>query len=367
MERVRLAVAALVAVGLFGAGTAMPAAQEAGKAEKAAVKVAEKSAAKVDRQALIARSKVWMPTNVAAMNLKLGPQGPGAFAPGSTVTCDYFEKKMSGASQKFACRTADGEELKVKYGGANGEVYGEVAASRLLWALGFGADHMYSVRVVCRGCPVEVGGIARENGERILDPAAVERKMPGEEVLEAWAWKELDHIDAAQGGASIAERDALKLLAVLIQHSDSKPQQQRLVCVAGDAGCRAPVMMINDLGVTFGRANPFNQQPGASVNLAKWMQLPIWKADAGPQCIGNLGGSFTGTLKFPVISEEGRAFLAGLLMQLSDGQLRDMFEGARMHLRAREPERGRSGFATIDEWVTTFKQKRAEIVEKRCA
>jgi hypothetical protein len=370
MERVRLAVAALVAIGLFGSGAAMPAAQESGKAEKAAGKVVEKSAAKIDRHGLIARSKVWAPTDIASKNLKTGPQGPGAFAQGSTITCDYFEKKMSGASPKFACRTPEGDELKVKYGGTNGEVYGEVAASRLLWALGFGADHMYSVRVICRGCPVDVGGIARANGERILDPAAVERKMPGDEMLEEWAWKELDLIDPAKGGASVAERDALKLLAVMIQHSDSKPQQQRLVCVDGGEGtgdCRAPLMMINDLGVTFGRANPFNQQPGASVNLAKWMELPIWKAEPGAQCIGNLGGSFTGTLKFPAISEEGRAFLAGLLTQLSDAQIRDMFEAARMHLRAREPERGRSGFATIDEWVATFKQKRAEIVEKRCA
>lgn len=51
--------------------------------------------------------------------------------------------------------------------------------------------------------------------------------------------------------------------------------------------------MINDLGVTFGRANALNQQPRASVNLAEWAQLPIWKNSN--TCIGNLSGSFTGT------------------------------------------------------------------------
>jgi hypothetical protein len=123
--------------------------------------------------------------------------------------------------------------------------------------------------------------------------------------------------------------------------------------------------MINDLGVTFGRANAFNQQPRASVNLAEWAKLPIWK-DSGA-CVGNLSGSLKGTLRNPVISEEGRRFLANLLMQLSDGQLRDMFEAARVHLRPRAPESGRSGFPTVDEWVNAFKQKRAEIVERRCA
>jgi hypothetical protein len=123
--------------------------------------------------------------------------------------------------------------------------------------------------------------------------------------------------------------------------------------------------MIQDLGVTFGRANALNQQPRGSMNLAEWTQVPIWKDASG--CVGNLTGSWTGTLKEPVIGEQGRQFLADLLMQLSDQQIRDMFEAARVHLRPRAPERGRSGFPRVDEWVDAFKQKRAEIVERRCA
>jgi len=320
------------------------------------------------RAALIARAKVWIPTDIPSMDLRVGPMGPGAFAPGATVTCDYVDKKLGGASPKFACRLPDGDELKVKYGGANGEVYGEVAASRLLWALGFGADHMYSVRVICRGCPSHIGGIRRENGDRILDPAAVERKFPGRELVEKWDWDELEQIDEAAGGATRAERDALRLVAVLLQHSDSKSKNQRIVCLeeAGEASaCRVPLMMIQDLGITFGRANAFNQQPRASVNLAEWRRLPIWKEATG--CVGNLYGSWTGTLKEPVISDAGRRFLADLLMQLSDRQIRDMFEAARVQLRPRAPQRGTSGFPTVDEWVDAFKQKRAEIVQRRCA
>lgn len=323
---------------------------------------------KESRESLIRRAKVWLPTDLASKNLLTGPTGPGSFAPGATVTCEYLDKDMSGASPKFACRLPDGDELKVKYGGTNGEVYGEVAASRLLWALGFGADRMYSVRVICRGCPEQIGGILRTNGDRIVDPAAVERKMAGQELLDEWHWDELDKVDESAGGATRAERDALKLLAVLLQHSDSKPGQQRLICVQGsedeDGRCGVPLMMIQDLGVTFGRANAFNQQPPASVNLAGWSGVPIWKD--GNTCVGNLPGSVRGTLKDPVISEEGRAFLAKLLMQLSDEQLRDLFEAARVQLRPRSPAKGRSGFPTIDEWVNAFKQKRAEIVEHRC-
>ena len=320
-----------------------------------------------ERRSLVARSKVWFPTDIPSMNLKAGPTGPGSYELGATITCQYFEKDMSGRSPKFACKLPDGTELKVKYGGANGEVYAEVMASRLLWALGFGADSMYSVRVICQTCPDEVNGIVRENGDRILDPAAIERKLPGEELTGEWDWDELDEVNPAVGGAPLAQRDALKLLAVMLQHSDSKPQQQRVVCLDEEKSprCATPLMMINDLGITFGRANTFNVQPKGSANLSEWRELPVWKGATG--CVGNLAGSFTGTLKEPVISEEGRQFLADLLVQLSDQQLRDMFEAARIHLRARVPESGRSGFPLMAEWVDAFKDKRTQIVERRCA
>jgi hypothetical protein len=227
---------------------------------------------------------------------------------------------------------------------------------------------MYSVRVICRGCPERLGGTVRANGERLFDPAAVERKMPGREIADRWGWDELKQVDEAAGGATVAERDALTLLAVMLQHTDSKGEQQRIVCVeeGGEAGgCAVPLMMINDLGLTFGRANTFNLQPRGSANLAEWMKAPVWADRQG--CVGNLSRSFTGTLNNPVIREAGRKLLADLLTQLTDQQLKEMFEAARVHLRPRAPENGRSGFSTADEWVAAFKQKRVEITEHSCA
>ena len=68
-----------------------------------------------------------------------------------------------------------------------------------------------------------------------------------------------------------------------------------------------------------------------------------------------------------VISEPGRAFLAGLLMQLSDDQIRALFEVSRVTLRLRDPAKAKSGFATVEEWTDVFKRKRAEIVDRKCA
>ena len=325
------------------------------------------------RTQAIARAQLWQRTNVAAMNMAAGPQDSRAFPFRATITCKYEPKELSGASPKFACVTADGDELKVKFGGANAEVYAEVVATRLLWALGFGADHMYPVRVICRGCPESLGGMARDDGTHLFDPATVERKMPGREMgEEGWSWTELDGVAARSPNAPRAHRDALKLLAVFMQHTDTKKQQQRLLCLdqpvkteeGAEMACERPFMMINDLGLTFGRANAFNVN-AKGMNLVDWASTPIWKE--GAACVGNLPKSITGTLDNPVISEEGRQFLAGLLMQLTDKQIADLFEVARVTLRVREPGKARSGFATVAEWVDAFKAKRAEIADRRCA
>src|SRR5688500_7850375 len=189
-----------------------------------------------DRASLISRAQVWTPTNISALDLKRGPAGPGVFGPGETVHCDYLDKKLEGHSQKFACRIGPNDEVKVKFGSTNGGVQGEVAATRFLWALGFGADRMYPVRVICRGCPTYVGanfpyvgpnfssaGTDRPRSgatdARLVDPAVIERKLPGRELpkddASGWSWLELDLIDDRAGGATRAQRDALKLLAVL--------------------------------------------------------------------------------------------------------------------------------------------------------
>ena len=317
----------------------------------------------------IRRAQVWKATDIPTRDLRAGPQGHGTFAPGETVTCKYVKKEMTGASPKFTCAIPPDDEVKVKFGRENGEVYAEVAATRLLWALGFPSDHMYPVRVLCDGCPPGAE-TTREKGKTaiVFDPASIERKLKGR-IIETqpesgWAWPELDKVDEAAGGAPRAQRDALRLLAVFIQHTDNKSAQQRLVCVDEKNEdlevCVHPVMMVNDLGQTFGRSNLFNRDAVGSVNLEQWSKAHVW-SDA-KLCIGDLPPSQTGSLENPRISEAGRKFLSDLLMQLSDAQLRDLFDVARFGQR----KGGASRPATVDEWVDAFKKKRGEIASVTC-
>jgi hypothetical protein len=325
------------------------------------------------RLAFIQQAQVWTSTPVGEMDLRAGPPGAGAFAPDAAVSCRYVERKLAGTTRKFECTMAGGDVVKVRYGDENGKVQGAVIASRLLWALGFGADGLYPVRVTCTGCsadPWKHGGWTP--GQQLFSPATIERKPEGHAMNSendgGWSWPELDQVQEQKGGATLAQRDALKLLAVFMQHTDNKILNERLLCLpkarTADGGCDKPFMMLHDVGLTFGRANVFNRTSVASVNFAEWTDTPIWRD--GDSCVGHMSRSMTGTLGDPVISEAGRKFLADLLVQLTDGQLHDLFEVARVDLRSRRPDT-REPPASVDEWVAAFKHKRDEIAGKRCS
>jgi hypothetical protein len=366
-------------------GTSVGACAHLGSAQKDPYATAEM------RHAAIQRAQVWAATDVPSMDLKAGPKGSGAFPPDATINCNYLNKKLGGKTPKFACVIPPDDELKVKYGKQNGEVYAEVAAARLFWALGFGAERMYPVHVNCKGCP---SAILHDE-----DVASVERKMPGTDIetsqIKGWAWPELDEVEPAVGGAPRAQRDALKLLATLVQHTDSKAEQQRLICVPrhehqdqttetkaeqkeekkelkkeekaaeakGELSCGETFMMVHDLGQTFGHANIFNRQSVGSVNLEQWASAPVWQDPV--HCVAYLPQSSSGSLDNPRISEEGREFLANLLKQLTDTQLHDLFETARFPERS-DPALGPRSIGTVEQWVDAFKKKRDQIVNHQC-
>ncbi len=319
------------------------------------------------RQATLRRGIVWQPIDTASLDLKAGPKGPGDFPFDARVTCEYSapEDTVTGMTPKFECALAPDDVVKVKYGRKNGEVYSETVATRLFWALGFGADRIYPVQVTCRNCPIEPWFYASERRveEKTYDLATIERKLAGKKIeaagLIGWTWPELDLVDEAAGGAPRAHRDALKLLMVLVQNSDTKSSQQRMICPAenisrmanGDEACSRAVLYAQDLGYSFGHATLFNR---SRVDVEQWDRVPVWKDPA--QCIGHLKRSMIGTIEHPRVSEAGRRFLADRLALLSDRQIRDLFAGARLERRG----------PGIDAWMRVFKKKRAEITDHRC-
>ena len=345
-----------------------------------------------ERKEYLHRSKVWHQTDIPNTNILAGPESEIAVPFDQQVTCQYVEpqSKPSGYAPKFMCRlSSGGQVVHVKYD--TREVYGEVAGTRLLWSLGFFTDRNYAVKLRCLGCP-EKNPFHPSQGEarveRTINNALIEQDFPGEIANshdEGWAWKELNDVDEKSGGSSKTEIDALKLIAVFMQHMDSKHQQQRIGCYLEDIVregnkelCKRPVLMIQDLGETFG-AGGANVSTTSSMNLEAWKSQRIWNqnkeaqytADSGQRtCFGNLTSAQFARddgLFDPEISEAGREFLANLLNQLSDQQISDLFHAARADKTGDTIiENGIQRPVTIDDWVAAFKEKRQEINEHRC-
>jgi hypothetical protein len=178
----------------------------------------------------------------------------------------------------------------------------------------------------------------------LFDPATIERRMKGVAIETSpdsgWAWPELDQVQEAAGGAPPAQRDALKLMAVFLQHTDNKAAQQRLVCAGGDEGedgpCENPWMMVQDVGKTFGRANIFNRDAPGSVNYEQWSQVPIWIDKTG--CVGDPRRRRAAAWKIRSSAMPAAGSWAICSSQLSDAQLRDLLR--RRPLCAAQDRRG---------------------------
>ena len=334
--------------------------------------------ARQQRDALLAAARVWTAPRFPPAQVDLGtnPDGPGRFDEHEEVDCRLSLEEVGGLTSKFNCELPDGTVVKVKYGAANPELHAEVAATRLLTALGFAADRMYVVRgVTCRGCPFAPfralrcyqatgltwpcfpAGIDFERSRR-FDPVVIERRIPGRAIAafsgQGWAWYELDAIDPARGGSPREEVDAFKLLAVFLAHWDNKAENQRLICPDGSDlpgdGCARPIAMMQDVGATFGPAK---------LDLHQWKRTPIW-ADPG-SCRVSMEELLWDGGTFPEqhISEGGRLFLLRLLEQLSPAQLDRLFSGARVPLYPAMTVESASAAA----WTSAFLDKVRQIRE----
>ncbi|PIP85166.1 MAG: hypothetical protein CO113_11690 [Elusimicrobia bacterium CG_4_9_14_3_um_filter_62_55] len=315
---------------------------------------------------------VWHPVDVETMDLLNGPGGEQSFKFREKVACKYEEKDpknpLGGHSPKFPC-WKDGVRLKIKYKPeSNPEVYSEVAATRLFWALGFYAERMYSVDVVCENCPVDpwTDDGSQPRATRTFSPATIQTKLKGEQLwfsagYHGWEYADLETVSERDGGASKAQVDAFKLLSVFVNHIDNTANQQKTLCLPEDAKCASPALYVTDLGGTFGGLS-------GGISFRKWSKKKIWKDSKA--CVADLKGT-SGNYADPVISEDGRTFLAGLLSKLSDKQIADLFAGARFddHARFEPPipaDQGKPRPLAISDWVKAFKAKRKEIADAKC-
>lgn len=355
-----------------------------------------------ERRQILGAAKVWVQPEapIAAVDFRENAGGEGAFKTTDEVACKFLPRKPGiGTTRKFECVFENGEVLKVKY--ENRESLTETAASRLLAALGFGTDRVQLVKTVrCFGCPkdpfVILSCLATPfektfqdctrsyNLKRRADGhvdvavdyatftdfprASIERREPGVAVEaegdEGWEWSELaEQAGAAPGGATRAERDALRLMAVFLNNWDTKEQNQRLVCGSVSEGavtvCNDAFAYMSDVGAAFGgRARDGIANRKISVDY--WANVPIW---ADPKmCLVKIDSALMleATFGQATIGESGRLLFASLLTQLNDQQIRDLFETSGFLDYAK----GAAANRNLDVWAGTFHDKVRQIVDR---
>jgi hypothetical protein len=361
------------------------------------------------RMRYLAAAQIWAdPGDLTPAALRAGPpledgSGVERALDGTPFPCTYAKpgKTMGGNTPKFLCATAAGKTIRLKYTpkgkSGNREVFAAVAASRLLWALGFKSDPIYPIEINCKGCPEDPmsgeGSKAQRSYLAIYQPEFTEVVMVEDKEDEGWRWGELDKaIDSLPAGEVRSRQrqhfDALMLAGVLLQHGDRKPEQQRLACGGtlkleageiregkhdervfferpGATACDAPMVTVQDVGATFGGAGKTTSGSSAKMNLESWTDKEVFQPASKdePGCRGRLTVSMAsgdGSLGNPRIGEAGRVFLLERLKRLTDEHLRAIFSAARV-------EQMTDDHAGIEAWVGAFKQKVRQIEERTCA
>jgi len=370
------------------------------------------------RAAYLAHATMWKdPGDLSADDILAGPSGVFPYSAKEAlegVGCTFVTpgRDLGGKSAKFLCRTREGRTLRLKYWDreretGNREVFASVAATRLMWALGFDVLPALSINLRCTGCPSNpmTGEGARSTRDYVAEISVYPPNGPTilsrTDRSQGWSWRELDEAIAAlpAGPERTRQRlhfDALTLLGVFMQHGDRKPEQQALYCDApvdlaagaretskaldkaaillerpGTSACPKAGAVIVDVGATFGGAGRTSSDETATMNLDAWRSKTVFRQEDGGTCRGRLTVSLTAGRDGegdPDISEDGRRFLLERLSRLTPAHVRAIFTTARVDQIRRPRTAPPSGarLTAIDEWVAAFEDKVRQIETRQC-
>lgn len=245
---------------------------------------------------------LWEPVNVRKQDLFLGPGGAAMQPDLSRIK--FIKEEKGGHSKKYRVQDGSGRTWIAKIGE---EAQSETAAVRLLSAIGYKTDINYLVPRLS----IEGKGVFY-NVRLEARPEDVKRDDP-------WKWGKtpFEHSDQMQG---------LKLMMAFLNNWDMK--QANNVILRSD-GQR--YYAISDLGVSFGKSGGFNVPIFWRIGRNRNMPEDYAKSrfvkgvDNNKVKIAYVGKNSSQMHDFTI----GNArWLAHLLSQLSDSQIRDAFRAA---------------------------------------
>jgi len=264
------------------------------------------------------------------------------------------------------------------------EVFTEVAASRIMWVLGFPADHVYPVgSVACIGCgPDPFTNNLKDNSASLKDAPNVfkvvsaERETPWDKIDpqgdETWSWTDANkfYSNGEWTHQQRVEYDAYRLALGLIHYFNAIAQQNRLSCaqwappVSGQPRvCQRPMIFVQDLGSTFGKAKGtlgvFGTNPRGS--FSDWESQTVF---VNPQAC-ELRATLDGDKR---VLKEAQDLMIRRLARLDPQTVRTIFTVSRFQMMdQKQLRRLRAGGAqnpeeaALDEWTNTFLKRIQEI------
>jgi hypothetical protein len=246
---------------------------------------------------------LWEPVNISQRNLLLGPGGT-AMRP-NTRRITFIEDEKGGNNLKYRIKDGSGREWVAKIAD---ESQAEVAATRLLWAIGYKTEIDYLIPKLTIPTKKTYNNVRLE-----ARPANVERDG-------RWEWKENPFVGTR-------EFNGLKLMMALINNWDLKDDNTAILQQGNQRH-----YIVSDLGSSFGRTAatsiPVLTKFGRSVNN------PQHYADAsfivGMTSKGFLDMAYDGKQDYLMkeFTVEDARWLANLLRRLSNKQISDAFRAA---------------------------------------
>ena len=264
---------------------------------------------------------LWEKVNISERDTYWGPGGQAMFPNLESLT--YVGRQVGGNNLKFRLREKSGREWVVK---AADESQPEVAAVRLLWAIGYPTEVDY---IVPR---ISINRAGYKNVRFEARPEGIDRAG-------RWSWNSNPFKDSR-------EFAGLRIMMAMLNNWDLKDENTVILQKDGKA-----YFAVSDLGSSFGKlARNSQTRSGRSVNVPEDY--------AGSAFISGVSG---GTIQFAYtgyrtdlmtgIKLEDARWLADLLTQLSDKQIEDAFRAANY-----TPE----DVATL---ASAFKARRAQLVK----
>lgn len=242
------------------------------------------------------------PTDITSRDLFLGPGGKAMRPDLRRIT--LIKEEKGGYSKKYRIRDGSGHEWVAKIGK---EAQSETAAVRLLWGMGYYTEINYLVP------RITIPGKGTFNNVR-LEARPDNWKREGE-----WKWKQNPFTGTPQ-------LQGLKIMMALINNWDLKDANNVIIKERGDDELR---YVISDLGATFGHASttPIIWRITRSRNNpTKYVKSNFFEKVKGDRVVLHYGGKNRGLLKD--IRVDDAQWIAALLSQLTDQQLRDAFRAA---------------------------------------